>query len=358
MIFNPHFDHLSYEGSASAIRPAKMKKAFEDCGLTVISVEGPFSVRQEASKDLIKKLDGGYRPAFLYCESSTSPHVLDPETHLPKHSFELDLARKCCELKVPTALFYRDVYWNTVKEERLRDRLIQLYYKPFFKREWMDYSTIYDKIYLPSIQMKGSLPTVVDNVGVLMPGGDISSVDIVYDNVFRGVYVGGISGEEGLYNMSPVMRACRAAEVPLDLICRVAEWVKHEDFYSSLRDEYLNVVHEVGDAMKLKVQQASVGFLFFPEQFYRSFAFPFKVMEYLFSGLPIIANMGTPVAKFLDENNIGWAISSENELTELLDQLKNDPAALRVKRERIAEILPLNTWKARAQQVINEMVSK
>ena len=110
MIFNIHFDYKAYSGSASSLRPNEMKKAFEKAGYDVVEVEGNWSQRQSNAKKLMRMIKEGWRPKFLYAESSTTPHQVGSKWRIPMKSYETKLARLASKHGIGTALFYWDVY--------------------------------------------------------------------------------------------------------------------------------------------------------------------------------------------------------------------------------------------------------
>ena len=91
-----------------------------------------------------------------------------------------------------------------------------------------------------------------------------------------------------------------------------------------------------------------------PDQ-YRTFAAPIKLYEYLGEGKPIIASKGTLVGKFVEENNIGWAIEyTSGALVDLLKNLQSEPEKVKSAQLRVKALAEKNTWDARVKTVIND----
>ena len=83
------------------------------------------------------------------------------------------------------------------------------------------------------------------------------------------------------------------------------------------------------------------------------FAALLKVYEYIGRGKPTTSTCETLVGYIFRNEDIGWAIAyTADELRDLLLNLKIDRDALLHKTERVCEIVPKNTWEARALSAV------
>ena len=83
MVFHAPFPISSNADRASAIRPFKMLKAFQDLGFDVHQVTGHRSERKESFRELRLKVAEGWVPDFCYSEAATIPSSFTEPKHFP-----------------------------------------------------------------------------------------------------------------------------------------------------------------------------------------------------------------------------------------------------------------------------------
>lgn len=73
--------------------------------------------------------------------------------------------------------------------------------------------------------------------------------------------------------------------------------------------------------------------------------------------LPMIVSKNTESEKFVNENDIGWAIEYNTvELEQLFSELYENKLLIQEKRENIYKIKNKHTWLERANRVINDLI--
>ena len=73
-------------------------------------------------------------------------------------------------------------------------------------------------------------------------------------------------------------------------------------------------------------------------------------------GTPIIVSDNLHIAKEVVEGDYGWVVKAESQdISELLDYLCKNPDEISKKTKNAIKAAENNTWKKRAEQVINDM---
>ncbi len=360
IIVNIHFDHISHSGSASAQRPDYMLEAFKAEGYEVTEITGAWDRRQARAKEAMHRISEGWRPQFVYAESSTTPHMLGTPNYLPKPSNELALAALCQEKSIPTGIFYRDIYWKFDRPKGLRSQLIHHYYKPFYKKEWRSYSELYAQIFLPTTRMMSHIQQDSKVSHSALPPATSKWVKRPARKAgrLRMVYVGGFTSPKTIYGLKTLLQAVQQVEVDFVLCCRVTEFerVRHE--YPELAAPNIEVKHPGPDEVQEILFTCDIGSMVFDFSAYREFAFPYKVFEYLGAGLPIIATEATAAADFVIENKVGWKVAdNKKSIVTLLRELSNDIESIGEKSRQIEAISGQNTWRSRAKEVAQKLLN-
>ena len=141
------------------------------------------------------------------------------------------------------------------------------------------------------------------------------------------------------------------------LCVRQETWEESRDHYAPLLPPgRAQVVHRSGDELYPLYERADLGVLFAEPNPYWDFAVPYKLYEYLAHGLPVIAVRGTQTGRLVEEMGIGWVLEYDaGALARLLRHLRGAPEEVEAVRRRMREVLPGQTWQARARQVAIEL---
>lgn len=358
IIYHTPFELSSSSATGSGIRPIKMLNAFKKVGADVTIVAGTAKERARIIERINHNLINGMKYDFCYSESPSLPTLLTEKHRFPLHPFlDFNFFKNLKLYNVPIGLFYRDIYWkfNDYSNDwsYLKNKIANFFYRYDLKK----YSQLIDIIYLPSIEMGQYIPYISrDKFRELPPGCDISyDEDPLLDrsntsklNLF---YVGGISSH---YQMHELFKGISLSDCKLQVCNRINEWDR-------VKNEYLpychniEVVHKSGKDLKELYLNADIACLFVKPDQYRTFAVPIKLYEYLGEGKPIIASKGTLVGKFVEENNIGWAIEyTSGALVDLLKNLQSEPEKVKSAQLRVKALAEKNTWDARVKTVIND----
>jgi glycosyltransferase involved in cell wall biosynthesis len=113
----------------------------------------------------------------------------------------------------------------------------------------------------------------------------------------------------------------------------------------------VQVVHAQGDALGALYGSAEIFLLFWRPGEYLDITISVKVFEALGHGVPIVTTAGTEAARFVEREGIGWVVSTETELTNLLMRLQADPSEIASKRARALAVRTRHTWIVRARKV-------
>ena len=354
VILNIQFDYRPLPNSGSAARPRRMHAAFAADGFRVIELSGTRKARMEALPALVAQLPS-FDPTttLLYAESATYPHVIDQNSRMPGASPDLQLAEAAHQAGIPTALFYRDMHWAFLKPTSLKRRLIAAFYRPLYRKELRNYARTYDVLYAPTASLMDSQSDLLGGTSVraLPPGAPAPSA--LPETKRQGaIHVGGITTEQGLYDLRPVLAACSNAGMPLALVCRTGDWEQAKPHYPA---SGFVIRHAQGEDKDPLLHAAAIGLLYYPPHAYRDVAFPFKLLEYLAAGLPIVCSSPSAAAVFVTENQVGWAVQNDAELTTLLADLQSNPNKIEVKRKAIPAVLEANGWEQRIAQLKRDL---
>lgn len=348
---------LNYEGkAASAIRPVKMRLAFEELGFEVIEVTGRAAERKQAIKDLKRRIRAGERFEFLYSESSTMPTALTEPHHLPTHPFmDLRFLRFCRSHGIPTGLFYRDIYWKFPDYLKAVGPLVATGTRALYHLDLLLYRAAVTRIFLPSLHMATEIPfTDPARCAALPPASDVVEMPRVDDPASM-FYVGGLGDYYRLHECVKAIDAVPEAQLVLCTSAKLWNGLKAE--YEPLMTQgHTKVVHENGPGLRPFYEHSAIGTLFMEPISYREFAAPLKFYEYLGHGRPVIAVEGSLVAGIIEETGAGWVLPYEAEaLVSLLTHLRNNPQEYKTAADRAEQVRHDNTWLARARQAAAEL---
>ena len=170
-------------------------------------------------------------------------------------------------------------------------------------------------------------------------------------NVF---YVGGIAG---IYDISTFLEGMRNNGKVYLTVCTPEEhWVNNKERVSNLLNNRVNVIHEKSDGLAEYYLKADTALFCKKEDPYTDLASPIKAKETLGYGTPIIVSDNLHIAKEVVEGDYGWVVKAESQdISELLDYLCKNPDEISKKTKNAIKAAENNTWKKRAEQVINDM---
>ncbi|WP_224798288.1 glycosyltransferase [Idiomarina abyssalis] len=352
--------------SASKIRPRKMLKAMREKGYIVYLVHGSYRARLKRIGVIEKKLENGAEFEFLYSESLTIPYHLSEPSHWPRTFIkEILFFRKLNKFKIPLFCFYRDIYWRLKDMNLEASRIVSFIKKPFYYIELILLKN-FDKVYLPSNQMKEHVPILrLENMEELPPACEnfISSAsdsatqpssmkkeDSFISSTKKGIkvlYVGGLS--DG-YPMQLLFEAIRQSpEVELTVCTRKQDWLKSKGKY--ILSDNISITHESGSSLIPLYKTADVCSLVFEPQEWRDFAFPYKFFEYIENCKPILAVKGTPPAKLVEKYEIGIVV--DYTLESLLKGIRKlqDKRFFESCRENIEKVKKCESWTSRVEKL-------
>jgi len=365
MIFHAPFPLQPDRVAASMLRPLAMRRAFADLGYRVMNVTGYAAQRRRAMTRVRAALAAGARIEFVYSENATIPNALTEPRHLPVHPL-LDAAffRHCRRSGVPVGVFYRDVYWRFPRFREGINPVLEAGLQAAYRSELMAFERVGLHLFLPSQAMARHVPHVDPvRMSALPPGApDVAATRRDSDGRDDGgdedgkelelLFVGVLQDN---YRLDACLRAVSATPGTRVTLCvRQETWETSRDHYAPLLPAgRAQVVHRSGVELEPLYRRADLGVLFTEPNPYWDFAVPYKLYEYLAHELPVIAVRGTQTGRLVEEMGIGWVLSYDaGALGDLLRHLREAPEEIEAVRRRMREVLPDQTWQARARTVV------
>lgn len=343
--------------AASAIRPARMRDAFEEIGYEVIEITGHLAERRRLMVAAKRRIRAGERIEFLYSESSTMPTALTEPNHLPGHPLvDLSFLRFCRRRGIPTGLFYRDIHWLFPEYRARVNAVIALGTRFFYRWDLLRYRSALDVLFLPTQKMAEYLPPANRaSVVSLPPASDPVESPMPRSGSEVGLFfVGGLGPFYRLHEC--VAGVALSTHGAMTMCVPEANWGLMRPEYAELLDDSTRVVHAFGSQLESYYAEASIGSLFVEPIPYWDFAAPMKMFEYLAHGKPMIASEGTEAGRFVGEQGLGWVIPYRREaLAELMDRLAGDPREIEDAEARVREVRGHHTWAARARQAADAL---
>lgn len=359
MVFHTPFPLQPERVAASMLRPLAMRQAFVDLGYRVMDVTGYASQRRRAMARVRAALAAGARIELVYGENATIPNALTEPRHLPVHPV-LDAAffRRCRRAGVPVGVFYRDVYWRFPRFREGINPVLEAGLQAAYRSELMAFEKVGLHLFLPSEAMARHVPYVdPSRMSALPPGapdvaaGSRDSDGDDDDDDLELLFVGVLQDN---YRLDACLRAVAATPGTRVTLCvRQETWEASRDHYAPLLPAgRAEVVHRSGAELLPLYRRADLGVLFTEPNPYWDFAVPYKLYEYLAHELPVIAVRGTQTGRLVEEMGIGWVLNYDaGVLGDLLRHLRQTPEEIDAVRRRMREVLPGQTWRARARTV-------
>lgn len=354
MVFHAPFPLQPNRVAASMLRPLAMRRAFIDLGYRVLDVTGYAAQRRRAMRRVLAAIEAGDVPDFVYGENATIPNALTEPRHLPPHPLlDITFFRRCQRAGVPVGVFYRDVYWRFPRFREGIPPVLEAGLQAAYRSELAAYRRAGIHLFLPSQAMARHVPHVpLARMSALPPGAPTattlsrpSGADL--ELLFVGVL-------QDNYRLDVCLEAVRqVGRAHLTLCVRRETWEASRDHYAPLLPEGTEVLHRSGIDLEPLYGRAALGVLFTEPTPYWDFAVPYKLYEYLAHELPVIAVKETQTGRLVEKMGIGWVLDyNASSLSALLQRLLQTPQEIEEVRARMREVLPTQTWAARARTVV------
>ena len=347
--------------NGSAVRPIFMLEAFKDCGYIVDAITGYGEERKKRIREIKERILNGIKYDFVYSESLTQPTLLSEKNHFPKYpNLDFGFLKFCKRYDIPVGLFYRDMHWKFKQFKEIVPWHKRLILVPFYRYDLYKYKGCVDILYCANKKI-ADYGVKHKNLKELPPGCRKND-EIIYkkmikgkrDNVLNVFYVGGIAG---IYDISTFLEGMRNNRKVFLTVCTPKEhWVNNKERLSSLLNNRVNVIHEKSDGLSEYYLKADTALFCKKEDPYTDLASPIKAKETLGYGTPIIVSDNLHIAKEVVEGDYGWVVKPEAQaISALLNYLCENPDDINQKTQNAIKAAENNTWKKRAEQVINDM---
>jgi len=342
--------------TGEAKRPVRMLNAFESLGYEVTCITGTRSERKglfNKIKPHLKEFD------FIYSENSNIPLELCSSSRRPcLFNPDVALFKKANQMKIPTGVFYRDVFWKYPPFKKQLGAPKFYFGLPFYKREINLYQKYASRIFLPSNRVKAWLPQRnKEKLSILPPGEPVHHITKTkqVNNILNLLYVGSIRPPK--YDLSLLLKELSSINSDLySLIINTREddWKTFSDYYNLPNSTKLEF--KTGEDLSPLYCQADIALCYIVPDEYWKIALPLKLFEAIGYGLPVLSYGDSAVSDFVRENDIGWVVHEDDK--NIFEYLINNRDEIEKKRENVIAIRPEHTWKKRAEQAIEALKRK
>lgn len=353
MIFHIPYKINKERLSGTNLRPTLLREAFEELGYDVEFVSGDGKERKKKIKEIKEKIKNGIKYEFLYSESSTMPTLLTEKNHIPKFVFlDFNFFSFCKKNNIKIGLFYRDIHWNfsQYKVSYFKKKIARI----FYIYDLFVYNKLVDILFLPSLKMKDYIPINLKmKIYENFPGSNKEPLKFSEHSKLNLIYIGG-TGK--LYNYELILETVNnnCDYFNLSITTRKEEYLKN---YGEKKIYNKNIRINFSNTKKLDT--FDIGILYLEPIAYWEFAVPLKLFDYIALNIPILGVKNTFVGKFIEENDIGWAIEyNKEELEKKLLFLYNNRNEIYKKIEKLKIFREKNTWKERAKQLSEVLETK
>ena len=339
--------------SASQIRPIKMLQAFESIGYDVDVVMGYANERKASIKRIKKNIEDGVKYDFMYSESSTMPTLLTERHHYPTHPFlDFNFFKFCKNNGIKIGLFYRDIYWCFPENIVSWKNKVAKY---FYHYDLQMYNKYIDVLFVPSVKMVKYLPVTLNLSIIGLPSGATLKFfpnNESNDKIINMIYVGGFG--KG-YEMETLFKVIKnIPSIKLTICCREDDWNMVKETYEPLLSSNISIIHKHGEDLERLYGSVDLCSLFVEPSIYRTFAMPFKLIEYIGHGCPVLASQGTLAADYITENKVGVVAKYDcDSLSDVLSSLTKKE--IKKLKHTTREFALTQTWNERARTVVHSL---
>ncbi len=348
--------------SGSGVRPQKMAHAFERLGLRTKILDGwpnDRAKRRASCRSLLSWLET-HTVGCCYIEPPTGPLFVREDRMILK---------KIREKKIPTGIFYRDLFWKFPQKFYGVHALKVQVIRALQKRDLRLFRQTMDLFFFPSERAAEAADFGVP-WKALPPGTDDSPNGAAMQDpsflqnerqrfqqkgALHAFYVGGILGDYGLDLLLDSMTFLNRQETKLTLtvVCRPAEWEKFQEIYPIEEQPWLRVVHAQGAELEPLYEEADLAFIPFHQTEYMDFSVPIKLMEYISHLKPMVVTNCAATASFVQTNEIGWvAEDNPRAIMEQLEWILAHREDIVRKEQNLLVCRAENTWEKRAEEAL------
>lgn len=342
--------------SGSSVRPQKMKQAFEETDNEVITIDGMnnnLPVRKK-SVNRIKKLLKTWKPDVCYIEPPSGPMF---------YYGDIQVIKLLHKKRISSAIFYRDAYWKypeyaLEKKQSVVKKLKNWIIRRMQIYQWNVFRKNIDIIYFPSITMAKEFECSYKDA--LPPGGFVPDAKCKKElsTPLQFIFVGGAAINYGTFLTLEAFEKVNQDGIKARLfyICPEEQW-KNLGIDKKKYSDWLEIIHTSGDEnLKIYYEKSDVAILTAPRTFYRDFAVPIKIFEYMSYLKPVLVTNCIETARIVEENNTGWITEDTvDAVAEKINQLCNNPSEVMKIKSKMEEARKKNLWLSRAEKVIKDL---
>lgn len=342
--------------SGSSVRPQKMKDALENMDIEMRTFGGINNNIQIRKKTVaqIKDLLKSWKPDACYIEPPSGPMF---------YYGDVRLIRRLHKMNIPVSLFYRDAYWKYPEysaENKLSaaENVKRVIIKQMQVHQWNVFKRNIDIIYFPSMTMAKEFDC--PRKDTLPPGGFIPGVKekTELSRPLQFIFVGGAARNHGTYLTIEAFEKANKSGIIAKLIyiCPETQW-KGLGIDQKKYRNWLDVIHTSGDEnLKPFYEKSDVALLTAPRTFYRDFAVPIKIYEYISYLKPILVTDSTETARIVNDNHVGWVVDSSSEaVAEKIKELSVNTSEIVKICSHMEEARSNNLWTSRAKKVLLDL---
>jgi len=334
--------------SGEGKRPFKMLNAFKEISDQVTEITGSYAERSEKWDEVKSSLSSF---DCIYSENSNLPLAVCNEKKLPKlKTCDFQLFKEAKKSKVPIGVFVRDLYW-AMKGQKQNPTIKNFIALPFYKSEMKLYNKYASKIFVPTASF-APFQNILEQskIGVLPPGCDFSTSakSLASKNL---LYVG--SCLPPTYDITKLLNEIDQHKLSLNIVTREKDHNYLNNNFNFQKNVHIQQAN--GNELEPIYKNTNFFLMLIEKTPYRELAMPLKVLESISFNCPIIAYDYGETAKLIKENNLGWVIQEANQLNELIEKITDGQYA--EISNNLFKYAQENTWKDRANQILNELVS-
>lgn len=340
--------------SGSSVRPKKMLDAFIEMGVDVKLISGQTNDRGQRRAAVREANDYLERivPDACYIEPPSGPFF---------YGGDIKLVKRIHRMGIPIGLFYRDAYWmfpeysfetKPTHKELLKSALIRM----IQKRQLETFINTVDIGFFPSKEMSNFFPFKRREElppGCFIPDGNF---DHSLSQPVEFFFVGGAAINHGTYLTIQAFEIANSDKLraALTYVCPKAQWDKLGIDAEKYKD-WLTLIHAAGDEnLKPLYKKADVAILIAPRTFYRDFAMPVKIFEYMSYLKPMLVTDCTATAGIVNDNHVGWVTEAKPEaVAEKIIELCEHPEEIGRVKAYLEGARDGNLWNIRAKKMIN-----